>query len=134
MAGNSGFLSNKVHLGASVMHANVATLTMVVVLTLTPPGHGMTAACPPDGNDGLLPTYNAEDQCGDYDGCTALGQRDQIAACRKKFDDCAAALVESNAKAEAHNTALEACRTSIPNRNQGTKPAKAQAPEPPKSH
>jgi len=109
------------------MRASAATLTLAAVLILTP-RHAVPADCPPDGNDGLVPTYNAEDQCGDYDGCAALGQSDLIAACRKKFDDCAAALVESNAKAEAHNAALEACRASIPNVNKASKPSTGAAP------
>jgi hypothetical protein len=79
----------------------------------------MAADCPPDGNEGLLPTFDAEDQCGNYDDCGALAQNNQVQearACSKKIDDCAAALRESNAKAEAHNAALEACRASMPSR------------------
>jgi len=115
------------------MRASATTLVFVGVSILAP-CCARGADCPPDGNDGLLPTYNAEDQCGDYDACAALGQDILIKDCRKKFDDCAAALVESNARAEAHNTALEACRTSIPNRNQGAKPAKRKAPAAAPSH
>ena len=96
-----------------------ATTLLVIALLLLPSCGAMGADCPPDGNDGLLPTFDAEDQCGDYDICAALAQKNQVEeanACNKKIDDCAAAVRESNAKAEAHNSALDACRAAIPAR------------------
>jgi hypothetical protein len=94
------------------------TLSVLALLLLSSCG-ALGADCPPDGNDGLLPTFDAEDQCSDYDTCEALAQNnkaEEARACNKKIDECAAALRESNAKAEAHNAALEACRASIPAR------------------
>ena len=84
-------------------------------------GHcgALAATCPPDGNDGLLPTFDAEDQCGSYEKCSALAVANQIEeskACIQKLDECIVALGKSNAEAEAHNSALEACRALIPNR------------------
>ena len=96
-----------------------ATALPIVALLLLPLCGAMAADCPPDGNEGLLPTFDAGDQCGNYDDCTALAQDNQVEAARagsKKIDDCAAAVRESNAKADAHNAALEACRASMPSR------------------
>ena len=91
----------------------------VVALLLLQSCLARAADCRPDGNEGLLPTFDADDQCGNYDDCTALAQANQVEAargCSKKIDDCAAAVRESNAKADAHNAALEACRASMPSR------------------
>jgi hypothetical protein len=96
-----------------------ATALSIVALLLLPLCGAMAADCPPDGDEGLLPTFDAGDQCGNYDDCTALAQDNQVEAaraCSKKIDDCAAAVRESNAKADAHNAALEACRASMPSR------------------
>jgi hypothetical protein len=79
----------------------------------------LAATCPPDGNEGLLPTFDAEDHCGSDEKCTALAVANQIEeskACIRKLDDCVVALNKANAEAEAHNAALEACRALIPNR------------------
>jgi hypothetical protein len=100
------------------MQAKATTLSVFALLLLSS-CIALAADCPPDGNDGLLPTFDAEDQCGDYDTCEALAQNnktEEARVCNKKIDDCAAGLRESNAKAEAHNAALEACRASIPAR------------------
>jgi hypothetical protein len=72
--------------------------------------------CPPDGDDSGWPTFEVSEKCGSYSDCDALMQKAQLAdaqACNRKIDDCSAALIESNAKADAHNRALEACRASI---------------------
>jgi hypothetical protein len=72
---------------------------------------------PPDGNDGLLPTFDAEDQCGSYEKCSPLALANQIEAsktCIQKLDECIVALDKSNAEAEAHNSALDACRAHQP--------------------
>jgi hypothetical protein len=72
--------------------------------------------CPPDGDETGWPTFEASEKCGSYSDCDALIQKGQLAdaqACNRKIDDCSAALIESNAKADAHNRALEACRASI---------------------
>jgi hypothetical protein len=72
--------------------------------------------CPPDGDDSGWPTFEASEKCGSYSDCDALMQKAQLAdaqACNRKIDDCSAALIESNAKADVHNRALEACRASI---------------------
>ncbi|MGE5260476.1 MAG: hypothetical protein ACM3MH_06315 [Actinomycetota bacterium] len=72
--------------------------------------------CPPDGDDTGWPTFEPAEKCGDYSDCDALMQTGQLAAahtCNQKIDDCAADLIKSNAKADAHNLALEACRASI---------------------
>ncbi len=84
-------------------------------------GHcgALAATCPPDGNDGLLPTFDVEDQCGSYEKCRTLAvanQIEELKACIQKLDECIVALGKSNAEAEAHNSALEACRALIPNR------------------
>jgi hypothetical protein len=102
----------------------VASLALV-------PWSAMAATCPPDGNAGLLPTFDAEDRCGSYDQCTALALANKIEeskACAQKFDDCAVAVNKANAVAEAHNAALEACRTLIPARPKetGGKPSPGQ--------
>jgi hypothetical protein len=72
--------------------------------------------CPPDGDETGWPTFEASEKCGSYFDCDALMEKGQLAdaqACNRKIDDCSAALIESNAKADAHNRALEACRASI---------------------
>jgi hypothetical protein len=96
-----------------------ATILAVSAFLLLPSGLALGADCRPDGIDGLLPTFDAEDECGDLGKCEALAQNNQneeANACERKIEDCSEALRLSNAKAEAHNAALEACRASIPNR------------------
>ena len=75
-----------------------AAALSVVALLLLPSCLARAADCPPDGDEGLLPTFDADDQCGNYDDCTALAQDNQVEAaraCTKKIDDCAAAVRES---------------------------------------
>jgi len=72
--------------------------------------------CPPDGDDSSWPTYEITDKCGDYDQCATLmksGRLEEAQACDQKIDDCGVNLVKSNKRADAHNAALEACRSSI---------------------
>jgi hypothetical protein len=101
-----------------------AKAAMLAIATLVlAPCSAMGATCPPDGNGSLLPTYDVEDQCGSYDKCTELERVNRLAeatACSRKIDDCAVALNKSNAEAEAHNAAIEACRYLIPNRPKTT--------------
>ncbi len=109
----------------------------LATLVLAPCG-SLGATCPPDGNGSLLPTYDVEDQCGSYDKCTELVRANRPAeakACSQKIDDCAVALDKSNAEAEAHNAAIEACRDLIPNRPKRTStgsPTNQSAPSSPK--
>jgi hypothetical protein len=102
------------------MRTNAAMLSVAAVLVLAPCS-AMGATCPPDGNEGSLPTFDVEDQCGDPYKCTALAL-EEAKACSRKFDECAVALSKSNAEAEAHNLALEACRAGIPNRQKASSP------------
>jgi len=101
-----------------------AKAAMLAIATLVlAPCSTMGANCPPDGNGSLLPTYDAEDQCGSYEKCTELKRANRLAdakACSQRIDDCAVALDKSNAEAEAHNAAIEACRALIPNRQKTT--------------
>ena len=81
------------------------------------PCGALAATCPPDGNDGLLPTFDAEDQCGSYEKCNAFALAnhiEELKACIQKLDECIVALDKSNAEAEAHNAALDACRAQQP--------------------
>ena len=41
------------------------------------------------------------------------GHLEEAKTCNRKIDDCGVDLIKSNAKADAHNVALEACRSSI---------------------
>jgi hypothetical protein len=70
--------------------------------------------CVPDGDSALWPTFDLAEKCGSYDQCAALGQPEQVNACTQKIDDCGVALRKANAKADAHNAALAACRSAIP--------------------
>ena len=73
-------------------------------------------SCPPDGDDSLWPTFEVVEKCGSYADCDTLmqnGRYQDAGACNRKIDDCEAALIKTNAKADAHNVALEACRASI---------------------
>lgn len=108
-----------------------AAALSVVALLLLPSCLARAADCPPDGNEGLLPTFDADDQCGNYDDCTALAQDNQVEAaraCTRKIDDCAAAVRELNAKADAHNAALEACRASMPSREKSKSSSRGNMP------
>jgi hypothetical protein len=72
--------------------------------------------CPPDGDDSDWPTFEVVEKCGSYADCDTLmqnGQLQEAQACSRKIDNCGAALIKTNAKADAHNVALEACRSSI---------------------
>jgi hypothetical protein len=73
------------------------------------------APCPPDGDDSLWPTFETVEKCGSYADCDTLMQNglQEAGACNRKIDDCEAELIKTNAKADAHNVALEACRASI---------------------
>jgi hypothetical protein len=102
------------------MRTNAAMLSVAAVLVLAPCS-AMGATCPPDGNEGSLPTFDVEDQCGDPVKCSALAL-DEAKACSRKFDECAVALSKSNAEATAHNLALEACRAGIPSRQKASGP------------
>jgi hypothetical protein len=102
------------------MRTNAAMLSVAAVLVLAPRG-AMGATCPPDGNEGSLPTFDVEDQCGDPVKCSALAL-EEAKACSRKFDECAVVLSKSNAEATAHNLALEACRAGIPNRQKASSP------------
>lgn len=104
------------------METAKAVMLAITTLVLVPCS-AMGVTCPPDGNGSLLPTYDVEDQCGSYDKCTELERANRLAearACSQKIDDCAVALDKSNAEAEAHNAAIEACRALIPNRQKTT--------------
>ncbi len=73
--------------------------------------------CSPDGGEGLLPTFDAEYQCGDLGICLKLAHDNRLkeaSACEQKFDKCLAELNKSNAEADAHNEAVEACRAAMP--------------------
>jgi hypothetical protein len=96
----------------------LVTLTALATATALLFGPCAQAAgpCPPDGDETGWPTFETAEKCGSYSDCDALMQRGQLAdaqACNRKIDDCSAALIKSNAKADAHNLALEACRASI---------------------
>jgi len=72
--------------------------------------------CPPDGDDSDWPTFEVVEKCGSYADCDTLmqnGQLQEAQACSRKIDNCGAALIKTNAKADSHNAALEACRSSI---------------------
>lgn len=80
--------------------------------------HGAQAEspCPPDGDDTEWPTFDTGEKCGSYSDCDVLmqkGRLEEAKTCNRKIDDCGVDLIKSNAKAEAHNVALEACRSSI---------------------
>jgi hypothetical protein len=99
------------------------TAMLAIATLVLAPCSALGTSCPPDGNGSLLPTYDVEDQCGSYDKCTELEQANRLAeakACSQKIDGCAVALDKSNAEAEAHNAAIEACRELIPNRPKTT--------------
>ena len=93
-------------------------LLLAFAIVTVPINHGAIAApqCPPDGDDTSWPTFETVEKCGSYSDCDALMQKGQLAqaqACNRKIDDCGADLVRSNAKANAHNSALDECRASI---------------------
>lgn len=72
--------------------------------------------CPPDGDDTVWPTFDTGEKCGSYSDCDVLmqkGRLEEAKTCNRKIDDCGVDLIKSNAKADAHNVALEACRSSI---------------------
>jgi hypothetical protein len=73
-----------------------------------------TVVCLPDRDYSLWPTFEVADKCGSYDKCAALARPEEVKACTQKIDDCGVALHTANEKANAHNSALEACRTVIP--------------------
>jgi hypothetical protein len=73
-----------------------------------------TVVCLPDQDYSLWPTFEVADKCGSYDKCTALARPEQARACTQQIDDCGVALQKANEKANAHNSALEACRSVIP--------------------
>lgn len=80
--------------------------------------HGAQAEspCPPDGDDTVWPTFDTGEKCGNYSDCDVLmqkGRLEEAKTCNRKIDDCGVDLIKSNAKADAHNLALEACRSSI---------------------
>jgi hypothetical protein len=75
-----------------------------------------TPVCIPDGDNSLWPTFDLSEKCGSYHKCAALGQPDEANACTQQIDDCGVALRKSNEKADAHNSALAACRSAIPAR------------------
>jgi hypothetical protein len=96
----------------------LVTLTALVTVTapLFSPCAQAGGPCPPDGDDSGWPTFERAEKCGSYFNCDALMQKGELAdaqACNRKIDDCSAALMKSNAKADTHNRALEACRASI---------------------
>jgi hypothetical protein len=94
----------------------LSVLATAMALLCGPCAQAAAGPCPPDGDDTGWPTFDEAEKCGSYSDCDALMQKGQLAdaqACNRKIDDCSAALIKSNAKADAHNLALEACRASI---------------------
>jgi hypothetical protein len=105
------------------MKSNATMLGLVAAAVLAPCG-AIAATCPPDGDDSLWPTFDIGDQCGSYETCTALALNNRLEeakACARKIDDCGVALNESNEKADAHDSAIEACRSTIPYRQKAPK-------------
>jgi|SRR4026207_2368252 hypothetical protein len=98
------------------MPQTIARCFAVGILLVLPKMAQAESPCPPDGDDSNWPTYEITDKCGDYDQCAALvesGRLQEAQACNQKIDNCGVNLFRSNKRADAHNAALEVCRSSI---------------------
>jgi hypothetical protein len=98
------------------MPHKMARCFAVAIILVLPKMAQAGSPCPPDGDDSSWPTYEITEKCGDYDQCARLmqsGRLQEAQACDQKIDDCGVNLIKSNKRADAHNAALEACRSSI---------------------